>query len=36
LRRQRLEIVHSPAQTEVETRCLADYDTLLGIDGGVA
>lgn len=36
LRRQRLEIVRSPAQTEVETRCLADYDTLLGIDGGVA
>ena len=36
LRRQRLEVVRPPAETEVETRCLADYDALLGIDGGVA
>jgi hypothetical protein len=36
LRCQRLEIVHPPAETEVETRCLSDYDALLGIYGGVA
>jgi hypothetical protein len=36
MRRQRLEVVHPPADTEVETRCLSDYDALLGIDGGVA
>jgi transposase len=36
MRRQRLEVVRPPAETEVETRCLADYDALLGIDGGVA
>jgi transposase len=36
LRRQRLEVVRPPAETEVETRCLSDYDALLGIDGGVA
>ncbi|HJT03622.1 MAG TPA: IS21 family transposase [Pseudonocardiaceae bacterium] len=36
MRRQRLEIVRPPAETEVETRRLADYDALLGIDGGVA
>jgi transposase len=36
MRRQRLEIVHPPADTEVETRRLSDYDALLGIDGGVA
>ena len=36
LRRQRLEVVRPAADTEVETRRLTDYDTLLGIDGGVA
>jgi transposase len=36
LRRQRLEGVGPSADTQVETRRLADYDTLLGIDGGVA
>ena len=36
MRRQRLEVVRPSAETEVETRCLADYDALLGIDGGVA
>ena len=36
LRRQRLEVVRPPAETEVETRRLSDYDALLGIDGGVA
>ncbi len=36
LRRQRLEIVRAPADTDVETRRLSDYDALLGIDGGVA
>jgi transposase len=36
LRRQRLEVVRPPVETEVQTRCLADYDALLGVDGGVA
>lgn len=37
LRRERLELVHSrTAEPEVEQRRLADYDTALGIDGGVA
>ena len=36
MRRERLEVVHPPVHAEVETRRLADYDTLLGIDGGVA
>jgi transposase len=36
MRRQRLEVVRPPAETEAETRCLADCDALLGIDGGVA
>ena len=36
LRRQRLEVVRPPAQTEVETRRLSDYDALCGVDGGVA
>jgi transposase len=36
LRRQRLEVVRPPVETEVETRCLSDYDALLGVDGGVA
>ena len=36
LRRQRLEMVRPPAQTEVEIRRLSDYDALCGVDGGVA
>jgi transposase len=37
LRRERLQLVRPPLETEVETRCLADYDTALGVDdGGVA
>ena len=36
LRRQRLEVVRPPAETEVETRRLSDYDALCGVDGGVA
>jgi transposase len=34
LRRQRLAIVRPPAEPEVQIRCLADYDTALGLDGG--
>jgi transposase len=36
LRRERLELVRPPAEPDVQLRCLADYDTALGIDGGVA
>ena len=36
LRRDRLEIIRPAAETAVEVRRLADYDTALGIDGGVA
>lgn len=37
LRRERLELVHGrTAEPQVEQRRLADYDTVLGIDGGVA
>ncbi len=36
LRRERLEIVRPAAEAEVEQRCLADYDTALGVDGTVA
>jgi transposase len=36
LRRERLEVVRPAAQAEVEIRALADYDILLGVDGGVA
>src|SRR5450631_2431549 len=36
LRRERLELVRPPAQSEVERRDLAVYDTALGTDGGVA
>jgi transposase len=37
LRRERLMLVRPPLEAEVETRCLADYDTALGLDdGGVA
>jgi transposase len=39
LRRERLEIVRPTPEPDVELRCLADYDTALGLDdatGGVA
>ena len=36
LRRQRLSVVRPPAEPDVQIRCLADYDTALGTDGGVA
>jgi transposase len=36
LRRDRLELVRSAVEPDVQLRCLADYDTALGIDGGVA
>jgi len=36
LRRDRLEVIRPAAETAVEVRRLADYDTALGIDGGAA
>jgi transposase len=38
LRRQRVAVLRPVPETEVEQRCLADYDTALGLDGdgGVA
>jgi hypothetical protein len=39
LRRERLQLVRPPVEPEVQLRCLADYDTALGVDdvdGGVA
>jgi transposase len=36
LRRDRLELVRLSAEPDVQVRCLADYDTALGVDGGVA
>jgi transposase len=36
LRRQRLSLVAPPAEPEVQIRCLADYDTALGLDGGIS
>jgi transposase len=36
LRRERLSVVRPPADTDVEIRSLADYDTALGVDGTVA
>jgi hypothetical protein len=33
LRRGRINVVHPPAETEVETRPLAAYDALLGVVG---
>lgn len=37
LRRHRVGLLRSAPEPEVETRCLADYDTALGLDdGGVA
>lgn len=35
LRRERLEVVRPAAQAQVEQRCLADYDTALGLDDGL-
>ncbi|SRR6266567_1213719 len=36
LRRERLEVLRAAPEQDVEVRCLADYDTLLGLDGGAA
>jgi hypothetical protein len=41
LRRKRIEVVRPAPEPDVEQRCLADYDTALGLtgdgaDGGVA
>ena len=36
LRRQRVGVLRPAPEPEVEQRCLADYDTALGIDGGAA
>lgn len=36
LRRERIGVVRPAPEPEVEVRALADYDTALGIDGGVA
>jgi transposase len=36
LRRQRLTVVGPPAEPDVQIRCLADYDTALGLDGGIS
>jgi len=36
MRRDKLEVVRPSAEPEVEIRRLADYDVLLGTDGGAA
>jgi transposase len=36
LRRQRLTMIARPAEPDVQIRCLADYDTALGLDGGTS
>lgn len=36
LRRDRVSLAHSPQDTQVEHRALADYDRALGLDGEVA
>jgi transposase len=36
LRRDRIGIIRPAADTDVEVRCLADYDTALGLDDGAA
>jgi transposase len=36
LRRQRVAVLRRPAEPQVQVRALADYDTALGVDGGVA
>ena len=35
LRRQRVAVLRRPAEPQVQVRTLADYDTALGVDGGV-
>jgi hypothetical protein len=35
LRSQRIGLVRPTAETDVEVRSLADYDTALGLDGSV-
>ena len=36
LRRERIGVVRPAPEPDVELRCLADYDSALGLDGGVA
>jgi hypothetical protein len=38
LRRERITVIRPPREAEVQIRCLADYDTALGLspDGTVA
>jgi len=36
LRRERIGLVRPAVEADVEIRCLADYDSALGVDGGVA
>jgi hypothetical protein len=36
LRRERVGVLRPVTEPDVEQRCLADYDTVLGLDGGVA
>jgi hypothetical protein len=36
LRRERAGVLRPVAEPEVEQRSLSDYDTALGLDGGVA
>jgi transposase len=36
LRQHRLAVVRPPAESDVQIRCLDDYDTALGLDGGIA
>ena len=36
LRRERVGLLRSADEMDVEIRCLADYDTALGVDGGAA
>ena len=36
LRRERAGVLRPASEPQVEQRCLADYDTALGLDGGVA
>jgi transposase len=36
LQRQRVGVLRPVVEAEIEQRCLADYDTALGLDGGVA
>jgi hypothetical protein len=33
LRRERVAVLHSVAELDVEQRALSDYDTALGLDG---